>query len=198
MTKILICDTSFKATKLLEKNLVKLPQISEIVVAHKIVEVQKVLKANQIQVVFLSLDFAQVINKKTLLGLFGKVPVILLVQPRVKPFLSPEILLVSDGIVLNNATDLEFQIVLAALKIDLGHKIVESKLIKPKGNSPFLTNREMQILHYLSRGKSNLKIAQELKIALPTVKTHVRKILVKLNATNRTHGVAQGIRWSLI
>ena len=198
MTKILICDTSFKATKLLEKILVKLPQISEIVVAHKIVEVQKVLKANQIQVVFLSLDFAQVINKKSLLGLFGKVPVILLLQPREKPFLSPEILLISDGIVLNNATDLEFQIVLAALKIDLGHKIVESKLIKPKGNSPFLTNREMQILHYLSRGKSNLKIAQELKIALPTVKTHVRKILVKLNATNRTHGVAQGIRWSLI
>ena len=63
MTKILICDTSFKATKLLEKILVKLPQISEIVVAHKIVEVQKVLKANQIQVVFLSLDFAQVIKK---------------------------------------------------------------------------------------------------------------------------------------
>ncbi len=134
--KTLICDTSFRATKLLEKILVKLPQISEIVVAHELVEVKKVLKANKIQVVFLSLDFAQVINKKTLLDLFGKVPVILLLQPRVKPFFSPEILLISDGIVLNNATDLEFQIVLAALKIDLGQKIVESKLIKPKGNSP--------------------------------------------------------------
>jgi DNA-binding NarL/FixJ family response regulator len=196
--KTLICDTSFRATKLLEKILVKLPQISEIVVAHELVEVKKVLKANKIQVVFLSLDFAQVINKKTLLDLFGKVPVILLLQPRVKPFFSSEILLISDGIVLNNATDLEFQIVLAALKIDMGQKIVESKLIKPKGNSPLLTNREMQILHYLSVGESNLRIAQELKIAVPTVKTHVRKILLKLNATNRTHGVAQGIRWSLI
>ena len=196
--KTLICDTSFRATKLLEKILVKLPQISEIVVAHELVEVKKVLKANKIQVVFLSLDFAQVINKKTLLDLFGKVPVILLLQPRVKPFFSSEILLISDGIVLNNATDLEFQIMLAALKIDLGQKIVESKLIKPKGNSPLLTNREMQILHYLSVGESNLRIAQELKIAVPTVKTHVRKILLKLNATNRTHGVAQGIRWSLI
>jgi DNA-binding NarL/FixJ family response regulator len=196
--KTLICDTSFRATKLLEKILVKLPQISEIVVAHELVEVKKVLKANKIQVVFLSLDFAQVINKKTLLDLFGKVPVILLLQPRVKPFFSPEILLISDGIVLNNSTDLEFQIMLVALKIDLGQKIVESKLIKPKGNSPLLTNREMQILHYLSVGKSNLRIAQELKIAVPTVKTHVRKILLKLNATNRTHGVAQGIRWSLI
>ena len=196
--KTLVCDMSFRATKLLEKILVKLPQISEIVVAHELLEVKKVLKANKIQVVFLSLDFAQVINKKTLLDLFGKVPVILLLQPRVKPFFSPEILLISDGIVLNNATDLEFQIMLAALKIDLGQKIVESKLIKPKGNSPFLTNREMQILHYLSVGKSNLRIAQELKIAVPTVKTHVRKILLKLNATNRTHGVAQGIRWSLV
>jgi DNA-binding NarL/FixJ family response regulator len=195
--KTLICDTSFRATKLLEKILVKLPQISEIVVAHELVEVKKVLKANKIQVVFLSLDFAQVINKKTLLDLFGKVPVILLLQPRVKPFFSPEILLISDGIVLNNATDLEFQIMLAALKIDLGQKIVESKLIKLKGNSP-PPNREMQILHYLSVGESNLRIAQELKIAVPTVKTHVRKILLKLNATNRTHGVAQGIRWSLI
>ena len=70
--KTLICDNSFKASKLLEKILVKLPQISEIVVAHKIVEVQKVLKANQIQVVFLSLDFAQVIKKKPCSAYLGK------------------------------------------------------------------------------------------------------------------------------
>jgi NarL family two-component system response regulator LiaR len=60
-----------------------------------------------------------------------------------------------------------------------------------------LTAREMEILHYLARGLSNHEIADELKISVTTVATHVRNILSKLHLANRTqaalYAVEQGI-----
>jgi NarL family two-component system response regulator LiaR len=44
-----------------------------------------------------------------------------------------------------------------------------------------LTQREMEILRYLARGFSNQEIADELKISITTVATHVRNILGKLH-----------------
>ncbi len=49
-----------------------------------------------------------------------------------------------------------------------------------------LTPREVDVLRYLSEGKPNKIIAYELNISESTVKTFVRRILVKLSANNRT------------
>ena len=48
-----------------------------------------------------------------------------------------------------------------------------------------LTDRERQILEYLSQGLSNKGIARILDISHDTVKLHVRHILAKLNLTSR-------------
>jgi|SRR3569833_2356395 len=52
-----------------------------------------------------------------------------------------------------------------------------------------LTARELEILRRLAAGKPNKVIAAELTIAEGTVKTHMKSILQKLNATDRTHAV---------
>jgi DNA-binding NarL/FixJ family response regulator len=49
-----------------------------------------------------------------------------------------------------------------------------------------LTMRELDVALLVSRGLSNKEIAVSLGIALPTVKTYVRTIMLKLNARNRT------------
>jgi DNA-binding CsgD family transcriptional regulator len=49
-----------------------------------------------------------------------------------------------------------------------------------------LTPREGEVLAYLARGYSNADIAEQLVISEGTVKTHVKRILGKLNAANRT------------
>jgi DNA-binding NarL/FixJ family response regulator len=49
-----------------------------------------------------------------------------------------------------------------------------------------LTAREVEVLHLLRQGKPNKIIAFELTIAESTVKVHIRSIMKKLNATNRT------------
>jgi DNA-binding NarL/FixJ family response regulator len=53
-----------------------------------------------------------------------------------------------------------------------------------------LTPREGQVLRQLMMGLSNKSIASELALAEGTVKTHVKSILVKLDARSRTGAVA--------
>ncbi len=54
-----------------------------------------------------------------------------------------------------------------------------------------LSERELQILHLIAAGKSNQAIADELVIALGTVKRHVYNIYGKLNVHSRTECVAR-------
>ena len=61
-----------------------------------------------------------------------------------------------------------------------------------------LTSREMEILLLMAEGKPNQDIADELFIALKTVKTHVSNILSKLNVQDRTQAVIYAFKHSLI
>jgi LuxR family maltose regulon positive regulatory protein len=61
----------------------------------------------------------------------------------------------------------------------------QSGLIDP------LSQRELEVLHLMSVGKTNPEIAQHLFIARGTVKAHTASIYRKLDATNRTAAVAR-------
>lgn len=61
-----------------------------------------------------------------------------------------------------------------------------------------LTSREMEILLLMAEGKTNQDIADELFIALKTVKTHVSNILSKLDVQDRTQAVIYAFKHSLI
>ena len=56
-----------------------------------------------------------------------------------------------------------------------------------------LSSRELQILQCLANGQSNKAIARSLAIAEATVKVHVKRILRKANASNRT----QAALWAI-
>ncbi len=57
-----------------------------------------------------------------------------------------------------------------------------------------LTDREIEVLGLLSRGLANKQIALELGISEHTVKFHVSSIYAKLNASNRTQAVREGLQ----
>ena len=63
-----------------------------------------------------------------------------------------------------------------------------------------LTQRESEVLGWLARGLANKQIAVELGISEHTVKFHISSIYAKLNATNRTQAVREGLRngWILL
>lgn len=57
-----------------------------------------------------------------------------------------------------------------------------------------LTLREIQVLQCVARGKANKAIATHLQISEDTIKGHLRSIMEKLGADNRTHAVAIGVQ----
>ena len=61
-----------------------------------------------------------------------------------------------------------------------------------------LTDREMDVLRQLARGRSNKEIAAALDIGEETVKTHVGNVLSKLQVENRSQAVVQALRRGLI
>jgi DNA-binding NarL/FixJ family response regulator len=61
-----------------------------------------------------------------------------------------------------------------------------------------LTEREIEVLRRVAAGKSNKVIAAELEIAEGTVKTHMKNILPKLHASDRTHAVMIALKRGIL
>lgn len=66
---------------------------------------------------------------------------------------------------------------------------------RTKGN---LSKREMEVLLQIKEGLRNPEIAAGLGLSTKTVENHVRSILQKLGAKNRTEAVVVALRSSLI
>jgi DNA-binding NarL/FixJ family response regulator len=61
-----------------------------------------------------------------------------------------------------------------------------------------LTARETQVLRLIAAGNSNKRIADQLSITEETVKGHVKNILSKLGANDRTHAVTLGLKRGIL
>ncbi|HEY9642350.1 MAG TPA: response regulator transcription factor [Coleofasciculaceae cyanobacterium] len=82
------------------------------------------------------------------------------------------------------------------------HKTVAIGAVEPEygqliENAP-LTERELEVLELIVAGCSNASIAEKLYITVGTVKTHVRNILNKLCADDRTQAAVLALRSGLI
>jgi len=100
-------------------------------------------------------------------------------------------------------TSVEWEVVVAALRlISAGGTFVPADALRStaakSGDQPEgegrgrsgeldLTPRELSVIDLLREGKPNKLIGRELEMQESTVKVHVRNILKKLNARNRTH-----------
>ena len=60
-------------------------------------------------------------------------------------------------------------------------------------NNANLTPRELEVLAYLTAGKTNRQIATELCIAQATVKAHLSAIYAKLHVSNPTEAALVGL-----
>ena len=61
-----------------------------------------------------------------------------------------------------------------------------------------LTTREIQVLRLIASGHANKEISTRLSINEETTKTHIKNILAKLGAKDRTHAVSLGVKRGII
>lgn len=65
---------------------------------------------------------------------------------------------------------------------------------RPEVLRQLLTDRELEVLALMATGATNDRIAQSLMIATETVKSHVKRILRKLEVNNRAEAISQYLR----
>ena len=61
-----------------------------------------------------------------------------------------------------------------------------------------LTEREIEVLRQVAAGNANKRVADLLGISEETVKGHLRNILSKLDANDRTHAVTIALKRGII
>ncbi len=99
----------------------------------------------------------------------------------------------AQGYVTKNSSREEM--VKAILEVDKGNKyicdeirnIISEQVMDPGSEGPdihSLTEREIQVIHYIKDGHSSREIAQQLDISLKTVEVHRHNILKKLKLKN--------------
>ncbi len=69
---------------------------------------------------------------------------------------------------------------------------------RPQIPVPRLTDREMEVLKLVAKGKNNRDIAKDLYISENTVKNHIRNILEKLHLHSRMEAVVYAVREKLL
>jgi len=112
----------------------------------------------------------------------------------------------ADGYLLKNSEPEELRraINLVAEGKSVLSPEVTSRVLKAVGSSHgipadiALSKRELDVLKCLAKGMTSSQIAAELFISENTVKTHVRHILEKLEASNRAEAVSRAIQLGII
>lgn len=73
---------------------------------------------------------------------------------------------------------------------------VSEQAMREQGQEP-LTERELTVLRLMSTGASNQELADQLCISINTVKSHIRRILEKLQLENRTQAASYAMNHGL-
>lgn len=101
------------------------------------------------------------------------------------------------------------KIVESILEVSKGGSVVQPQLARrllrhftrpPVEQDPraALSPRELEILQLIAKGLSNPQVAQALGLSRATVRTHLEHIYAKLDVSNRTEAVTEGIKKGLI
>lgn len=92
--------------------------------------------------------------------------------------------------------------ILAAIRAaDAGQQIMPSKVADRLAKRLLradLSQRELEVLQALVRGRSNKEIAAALGISEPTVKTHLQNLFVKLGVQDRVGAVIAAIKHGIV
>ena len=82
----------------------------------------------------------------------------------------------------------------SALRLE---QLTHSDLVRI-GSPARLTPREIAVLRLISTGARHREVAEALRIGEETVRSHLKKVQIKLGVRNRAHAVAEALRQNLI
>ena len=103
------------------------------------------------------------------------------------------------GYLLKSA--LRTELLNAIRTVHTGHRHVSASIateVAQHVGEVALSERELEVLRKVAAGNSNKQVAAQLGISEDTAKAHMKNILAKLNANDRTHAVTIAVRRGII
>jgi len=96
---------------------------------------------------------------------------------------------------------LQTDLIAAIRRVHAGSKYIPAEIaqeLSSRIGDEQLSSRELEVLHLVAKGSSNKRIGIELGISEQTVKAHLKQILSKLAASDRTHAVTIALQRGVI
>jgi len=103
------------------------------------------------------------------------------------------------GYVLKSAPRNELLTVIRS--VHAGNRCVPAEIaarLAERGGNNILTERGVEVLRLIQHGAKNKEIAAQLNISEATVNFHIKNIVARLQANDRTHAVAIGLKRGII
>ncbi len=201
MSTVLVCDDSATVREMLKRNVAGVPGVTRVIVAASGEECLAKWPVERPSVVLLDVRMPGVGGVETTKQLLERHPeacVVMLCGPEDAEGISRAILNGARGYITKDAPREELSAAVLHIITEGRRTNGEQRVGGPAPKAPDLTEREVQVLTGMSRGRSNAEIGRELFLSEDTVKTHARRLFRKLGAADRAQAVAVGFRTGVV
>ena len=201
MSTVLVCDDSPLAREALRRAVAAVPGVERVVVAGSGEECLARFSTDQPDLVMVDVrmpGIGGVEAARRILGAAPQTAVIMMTMAEDVDGVARAVNAGARGYLVKDASREELVAMVTQALHDVAARHLPRARQDADGGLPPLTERELQVLRGMGRGRSNSEIGRELYLSEDTVKTHARRLFRKLGATDRAQAVAMGFRWGLV
>ena len=201
MATVLVCDDSPLAREALRRAVAAVPGVQRVIVAGSGEECLVRYGVERPDLVMVDVrmpGIGGVEAARRILTTVPSVPVIMMTMAEDIEGVARAVNSGARGYLVKDASREELVAMVTQALHDAAARQVPRARQEPGAPLPSLTERELQVLRGMGRGRSNAEIGKELYLSEDTVKTHARRLFRKLGAGDRAQAVAMGFRWGLV
>lgn len=201
MSTVLICDDSPLAREALRRAVAAVPGVERVLVAGSGEECLARYGSEEPELVLLDVRMPGIGGVEAARRILGAAPhaaVIMMTMAEDVDGVARAVNAGARGYLVKDASREELVAMVTQALHDVAARQVPRARQVAEGGVPPLTERELQVLRGMGRGRSNSEIGKELYLSEDTVKTHARRLFRKLGAADRAQAVAMGFRWGLV
>ncbi|HEX6888389.1 MAG TPA: response regulator transcription factor [Candidatus Nanopelagicales bacterium] len=203
MTTVLVCDDAPLAREALRRAVAAVPGVERVTGAGSGEEVLARYPLERPSVVLMDVrmpGMGGVEATRRLLGAHPGAIVVMLTMGEDVDGVAAAMSAGARGYMVKDASREETAAVLGLATTAPAHRMgnVVPLPVRQQASGPALSERELEVLEGMSRGKSNAQIGRELYLSEDTIKTHARRLFRKMGAADRAQAVALGFRWGLL
>ena len=201
MATVLVCDDSPLAREALRRAVAAVPGVERVLVAGSGEECLARYSGDLPELVLIDVrmpGIGGVEAARRILGAAPQATVIMLTMAEDIDGVARAVAAGARGYLVKDASREELVAVVTQALAQVATRAVPAPRSDTPAALPNLTERELQVLRGMGRGRSNSEIGKELYLSEDTVKTHARRLFRKLGAADRAQAVAIGFRWGLV